>query len=970
MKKTFALLLVVFASVFALDAQTPSGDIPKLDVEKYTLPNGLEVILSEDHRVPLVGVDVWYHVGPAHEAAGRTGFAHLFEHMMFQGSKHIESDAHFRLLAGAGASGVNGTTNFDRTNYFETMPSNQLELALWLESDRMGYLLETVDQAKLSNQQDVVRNERRQSYENRPYGIVEEAMFQALFPKGHPYHGVVIGSHADIQAAKLEDVRDFFRQYYAPNNATIAIAGDIDKAATKKLIEKYFGTLKRGPAVPPVTAKTPPVTAERRLVVEDNVEVPRIYMAWLTPPFFKEGDADADIASSILGQGRVSRLYKKLEYEKQIAQNVTAYQYSTMLGSIFGIEATARPGHTLQELEAVINEEIEALRTKGPTAAEVERARNVLETQIFNGLQLVGGFGGVADQLNLYNHYTGNPDYLAQDIARRRKVTPESVRQFAQRYLAPNARVVVHGVPGKQNLGPEVPKPAEQAATSAAPTVSINADEPWRATKPGAGAAKAVRVPVPQSFELPNGLTVIALPQTGGVPVVSANLVLRSGSDANPLDKPGLASFTADLLDQGTTTRSATQIAEEVAQIGASLDTGTSRDATTISTSSLSRNFPVALALVADVALRPSFPNEEVERVRGTRLADIAQQRSNPAQVVGVVTGKTLYGTHQYGFPEVGTVESNKQLTRADLQAFWKQHFVPGNAALVVTGAITVAELRKLAQTTFGDWPKGTASPAKLGVPTTTPPRLVIVDRPGSPQTQLRVATFGVPRSSPDYMPVRVMNTILGGMFASRINMNLREEHGYTYGANSQFPFWRSGGPFSVATGVRTDVTAPAVHEVMAELKEMGETRVTPEELTLAKDAITLQLPALFETNDRTAASLSTLFTHGLPLNYYSNLAEQISVVDAQAVQDVAKKYLLLDKFAVVAVGDRAKIAEPLEKELGTKAEIRDADGQPIKKMGSDPRTGPGVRPLIQFTVPWASRQPTADHGGPTPSST
>ena len=931
MQKTLALFFIVAVSVLTLGAQPPpAGDIPKLDVEKYTLANGLEVILSEDHRVPLVGVDVWYHVGPAHEAPGRTGFAHLFEHMMFQGSKHIESDAHFRLLAGAGATGINGTTNFDRTNYFETMPANQLELALWLESDRMGYLLETVDQAKLANQQDVVRNERRQSTENRPYGIVEEALYQALFPKGHPYHGVVIGSHADIQAAKLEDVREFFRQYYAPNNASIAIAGDIDKAATKKLVEKYFGTLKRGPAVPPVRAETPAVTSERRIVVEDRVELPRIYIGWITPPYFKEGDADADIASSVLGQGRVSRLYKTLVYEKQIAQSVAAYQHSTLLGSVFGIEATARPGHTLQELETIISAEVEALRTKGPTAAEIERARNVLETQIFNGLQLVGGFGGVADQLNLYNHFVGDPDYLTEDVMRRRRVTPETVRAFAQRYLAPNARVVVHGVPGKQSLGPEVPKPAEQAATAAAPTIAINADEPWRATPPEGSAAKEVRVPVPQSFQLSNGLTVIALPQTG-VPVVSASLVLRSGSDANPVEKPGLASFTADVLDQGTTTRNAMRLAEEVAQIGASLSTDTTRDATTVSTSSLSRNFPAALALAADVALRPSFPQEEVERIRATRLANLVEQRGNPVQVVGNVMGKTLYGTHQYGFSELGTVESNKQATRDDLQGFWRQHFVPANAALVVTGAITVPELRKLAETAFGGWPRGTVAPAKLSTPATTPPRLVIVDRPGSPQTQLRIATFGVPRNSPDYIPVRVMNTILGGMFASRINMNLREEHGYTYGANSQFSHWRSGGPFAVATGVRTDVTAPAVHEVILELRKMVETRVTPQELTLAKDAITLQLPALFETAARTTASLSTLFTHGLPLNYYSNMAEQISVVDAQAVQEVAKKYLVPDKFAVVAVGDRSRIGEALEKELGTAAEIRDAEGGVVK---------------------------------------
>src|SRR5688572_16597169 len=931
MKRMSALMLMVLASVLSLGAQAPPSDIPKLDIEKYTLPNGLEVILSEDHRVPLVGVDLWYHVGPAHEAPGRTGFAHLFEHMMFQGSKHIESDAHFKLLAGAGASGVNGTTGFDRTNYFETMPSNQLELALWLESDRMGYLLETVDQAKLSNQQDVVRNERRQSSENRPYGIVWEAFVQSLFPKGHPYHGVIIGSHADIQAAKLDDVRDFFRQYYAPNNATIAIAGDIDKAATKKLVEKYFGTLRRGPAVPPVKVPTPVITAEKRIVVEDRVELPRIHIGWITPAFFKEGDADADLAASILGQGRVSRLYKKLEYEKQLAQNVTAYQYSTMLGSVFGIEATARPGHTLRELEAVINEEIEALRAKGPTAAEVERARNVLETQIFNGLQLVGGFGGVADQLNLYNHYVGTPDYLTEDIMRRRRVTPESVRQFAQRYLAPNARVVVHGVPGKQILAPEVPKPVEQTKAGAGETVSINADEPWRAKQPAAAAAKAVRVPVPQSFELPNGLTVIALPQTGGVPVVSASLVLRSGSDANPVDKPGLASFTADVLDQGTATRNAVQLAEEVAQIGASLTTATSLDATTVSTSSLSRNFPAALAIAADVVLHPSFPSEEVDRVRSTRLTTLVQHRGNPVQIADDVAGKILYGAHQYGVNELGTVESNKRLTRDDLQAFWRQHFVPSNAALVVTGAITIPELRKLTQAAFGGWPRGSVAPAKLGVPATTPARLVIVDRPGSPQTQLRVSTFGVPRSSPDYVPVRVMNTILGGMFASRINMNLRETHGYTYGARSVFQFLRSGGPFWVTTGVRTDVAAPAVHEVMLELRKMIETRVTPEELTLAKDAMTLQLPALFETNDGTTASLATLFTHGLPLNYYSNLSEQISVVDAQAVQEVAKKYLVPEKFTVVAVGDRSKIGEPLEKELGTAAEVRDAEGAPAK---------------------------------------
>jgi zinc protease len=931
MKEVSTLFVVACVTVLTLGAQAPPSDIPKLDIEKYTLPNGLEVILSEDHRVPLVGVDLWYHVGPANEPPGRTGFAHLFEHMMFQGSKHIDNDAHFRLLAGAGATGINGTTDFDRTNYFETMPSNQLELALWLESDRMGYLLETVDQAKLSNQQDVVRNERRQSTENRPYGIAEEAMIQMLFPKGHPYHGNVIGSHDDIQAAKLEDVREFFRHYYAPNNATLSIAGDISKVATKKLIEKYFGTLKQGPAIPQMKVDTPAITSERRRVVEDRVELPRVYIGWITPAYFKDGDAEGVIASAILGQGRSSRLYKKLVYEKQMAQSVRAYQYSLALGSAFGIEATARPGHTLEQLEAAIDEELERLRTGGPTPAEVERVRNVLETRMFSGLQLLGGFGGVADLLNLYNHHVGTPDYLGRDVMRRRRVTPESTRRFVQQYLRPDTRVVIHAVPGKQTVAPEVPKAAAAQAMSGGGTVSINVDEPWRAKPPSPAGALHVRVPVPQSFQLANGLTVIVLPQTGGAPVVSASLVVRSGSDANPVDRPGLASFTAAVLDQGTATRNAPQLADEVAQIGASLTTSWSRDASTVTTSSLVRNFPRALALLADVVLRPSFPAEEVERIRSARLADLVQQRANPVQIATNVTAATVYGVHPYGFSELGTSASIKQLNRDDLEGFWRRHFLPGNAALVVSGSITVNELRKLAEAEFGAWPRGTAAPVHLGAPALSASRLVIVDRPGSPQTQLRVATVGVPRSSPDYVPVRVMNTILGGMFASRINMNLREAHGYTYGANSQFPFWRSGGPFSVSTGVRTDVTAPALHEVMFELKRMVETRVTPEELTLAKDAITQALPASFETSDRTVGNLATLFTHGLPLNYFSNLAEQISVVDAQAVQEVARKYLVPDKFVVIAVGDRSRIGEALEKELGSSAEIRDPEGLPIK---------------------------------------
>jgi zinc protease len=921
-------LCLIGATFLTLGAQTSAvPDIPKIDVQKFTLPNGLEVILSENHKLPIVGVDLWYHVGPVNEVAGRTGFAHLFEHMMFQGSKHVPSDTHFKLLQGAGASSINGTTDFDRTNYFETVPSNQLELALWMESDRMGYLLEKLDQSQLSNQQDVVRNERRQSVENRPYGIVEEGVTHLLFAKEHPYYAQVIGSHADIQAARLEDVKQFFKLYYRPNNATVSIAGDIDKAATRKLVEKYFGTLKRGAPIPRVTIQTPPLTSERRGVIQDRIELPRVYMAWLTPPAFKDGDADAEIASIVLGGGRSSRLYKKLVYEKQIAQSVTAFQNSLQLGSMFQIEATASPSHTAVEIEAAIQEELNRFRTEGPSAAEVERARNTSESQIVRGLQRAGGFGGVADQLNYYNHYLGTPDYLAQDIMRHRHVTPDSVRRFAEQWLKDNARVVVHGVPGKQDLGPEVPGAAAENTPGPTGTDSVNADEPWRATQPKAAPAAAARFPVPETFQLPNGLTVI-LAEQSSLPFVSAQLVVGSGSAVSPVDRPGLANFAVAMLEQGTATRSALQLADDVAQIGATLRVASTMDESTVTTASLARNFPAALNLIADVALHPSFPNEEVERQRTLRLGNLVQQRSNSAVVVNAVLSASLYGqSHPYGFTELGTAESNKKITRDEIQAFWRRHVVPSNAALVVAGAMTLPELRRLVERAFAEWSGARPGATPIGQSTsTTSAKLVIVDRPGAPQTQVRVGIIGAARSSPDYIPLRVMNEVLGGGFSSRINMNLREEHGYTYGANSQFMFRRGPGPFSAGAGVRTDVTVPAVQELLKEIQRMGATSVTPDELVLAKDSITRSLPSTFETSENTVASLSSLFVYGLSLNYYSTLTDRIQGVDAAAVQAAARKYLVPDKLVVVAVGDRSKFGSGLEAQLGP-AELRDPDG-------------------------------------------
>jgi zinc protease len=928
---TAAILVASLATSSAQNSPAAvAADVPRIEFEKYTLPNGLEVILSQDRRLPMVAVNLWYHVGPANEAPGRTGFAHLFEHMMFQSSKHVPADSHIKLLEAAGASDLNGTTDFDRTNYFETVPANQLELALWLESDRMGYLLEKVDQTALSNQQDVVRNERRQSVENQPYGLAEEAVIQTLYPRGHPYYGSVIGSHEDIQAVRLEDVRQFFKQYYGPNNASLAIVGDIDPAETKRLVEKYFGTLRRGPAVPPITAETPPITSERRLVVQARVELPRVYMAWLTSPIFKPGDAEARVAADILGGGRSSRLYKKLVYELQIAQNVSVQQYSLILGSIFQIEATARPGHTVEELEKAIDAELAAFRTTSPADGEVEQARNTIETGIIGGLERLGGFGGVADRLNSYNHFLGTPDYLSKDIERYRAVTPAAVRAFASDQLAPNRRVVLHAVQGQPAPIAQAP-PAAPVAASQEGGEAINADEPWRFTMPTPGPARPLQLATPQTATLSNGLTLI-LSERRGVPIAAANLVFKTGSDANPLDKPGLANFVATMLDEGTATRSALEIADEVARLGATLTTNSSMDATTVSIRSLSKNFPQTLDVMADVVLRPSFPTAEIERQRLQRLGQLLQQRDNPGQVAAQVSAAVLYGTkHPYGYSQIGTEASVKAMSRDDMLAFWKQNFVPNNAALIVAGEVSMADLRAMAEKTFGGWQRGTPARPVLGVPDTTKARVVIVDKPGAPQTQLRVVGIGAARSSPDFRPLQVMNMALGGLFSSRINMNLREEHGYSYGTYSQFVFMRNPGPFQVAGGVRTDATAPAVTEILKEITGIAREPMAPEELQKAKDALANSLPGAFQTSTNAVNSFSNVFTYDLGLDYYTTYARQVNAVTAEQALNVALRYLQPAGLIVVAVGDRAAIEGELQKlGLGV-AEIRDAEGRPVR---------------------------------------
>nr|WP_314632974.1 pitrilysin family protein [uncultured Janthinobacterium sp.] len=926
-----ALMLSLYGAPLSLshaaDAAVTTGAtaVPNIAYEKYTLPNGLDVILVEDHKLPVTAVNIWYHVGPANEAPGLTGFAHVFEHMMFAATKHVPRGMVDQLLEGAGATDSNGSTDFDRTNYFDTVPSNQLELALWAHSDRMGYLLDVLDQTALTNQQDVVRNERRQSVENAPYGIVQEALYHQLFPKTHPYYASVIGSHADIQNAKLADIKDFFTKYYGPNNASLVIAGDIDKAKTKELVNKYFGSFKSGPAVPKPDVVTPPITQERRIVVQDRVELPRVFMAWLTPSAYTQDDAELSMAAQILAGGKSSRLYKSLVYDKQIAQDVGASQGSNALTSVFTIDATARPGHQPEEIEQALQAELEQLRAHGPTEKELERARNSIETSMLSQVEKMGGHG-VANLLNEYNQYVGDPGYLAKDIARYRQVTVAGVQRAVDQYLKNQSRVVVYGVPGTPDLGPEVATPAP-GKVKPAPGTAINQDEQWRYKVPAAGPAPKIVLPQGKSFTLSNGLTVIHN-YNPAVPLVSTQLVIKSGSGANPLKQPGLSSFTAQLLQEGTATRSAPQIADDVAQLGALLSTGSGTDASFAQLTSLKATFPQALDVLADVVQHPQFPQEEVERQRASRIGQLAQQRENAAAVAARVEAAALYGPqHPYGTIQLGTEAALKATSRADLQGFWQQHYLPNNAALIVSGDIGEAELKALAEARFGGWRAGTVTPAVAATPQTTQAKLILVDKPGSPQTAVRLSTIAVARSTPDYAPLQVMNAALGGLFTSRLNTNLREEKGYTYGVRSQFQYRRHPGPFSIAAGVRTDVTGPAVSETFKEIRAMIAKPLSAKELANARNSQVLSLPGQFETNASISASMANTYIYDLGLDYYTTLPQRFAGVTGKQVQQVAKKYLQPEKLIVIGVGDKAKIAPQLSTLKLAPVEVRDAEG-------------------------------------------
>ena len=917
--------------------------VPEIPFEQFRLPNGLDVILHVEHRVPIVHVEVWYKVGSKDEVAGKTGFAHLFEHMMFQGTKHIPEDAYFKYLSQAGASARNGSTSTDRTNYFETLPASQLELGLWLESSRMGFLLDRPSfKETFANQRDVVKNERRQRVENVPLGAVSRLELETLFPVGHPYRHEIIGSMEDLDAASEADLKDFYNRYYAPGNAILLIAGDIDTAITKGLIEKYFGPIAAGPTIQRVPVPAiPQPQAERRLAMEANINLPRGQMDWNTVPAFAPGDADLDILANVLGEGRSSRLYQRLVHELKIAQSVSVSHGSRMLGGSFDIAYSAMQGHTLAEIEKVIDDELAKLRAEPPTPAEVERAKNQIKTELLKGMETLAGLGS---RLLYYDVFAGDAAYVRMDLERYDAATPESLAAWTKKILTKNARLVVQVAPNPKApiMGRLINAPAPTAAkplavdagaaTKAAPGKMASRTSPdaaFRASLPAPGEKHAFKIPTVKRLRLKNGLPVI-LAESHKLPLVSVDLVLKTGGSANPKGKAGLATLTANMLDEGTKKRTAPQIASEVAQLGATLTTHATWDATAVSLSVLAENLERALPVWADVLLNPAFAQDDFDRVTSNLLSSLAQRKDYPTMVAGQVYGRAMWGDdHPFGWPDTGTEASIKKLGPADVKRFYDTFYVPNNAVLVVAGDITEKDLHTKLEPLLAGWKVKKLGAIKVPhVLAPDKPRIVLVDKPGAPLSSIRIGLPGIERKNPDYYRALVTNMILGGGF-KRLAMNLRETKGWTYGVGSQFDARRATGPWTVSGEFVAAHTADAVEEIVKEIEKLRAEDVTDKELAETKDEIIGAFPARFATAGQLASQMTALAVYDLPPTELDGFVAKIAAVNKAQVRQMARKYFRPDNLLIVVVGDRTSNEAALRKIA--EVERRDLDGNPIE---------------------------------------
>jgi zinc protease len=892
----------------AQSAAQPAVTIP---YQRFVLKNGLTLLVHEDHKAPIVAVNIWYHVGSKNEKPGRTGFAHLFEHLMFNGSEHFNDD-YFQPFERIGATDQNGTTNEDRTNYFENVPTNALDVALWMESDRMGHLLGVIDTARVNEQRGVVQNEKRQG-ENQPYGKVDELMTAGTYPAGHPYSWEVVGSMEDLNAASVEDVKNWFRTYYGPNNAVIVLAGDITPDVARQKVEQYFGDI---PATPPIAKQSTWIakrTGTHREIMQDRVPQARLYKEWNIPEF---GAADADyldLVTDVLAAGKTSRLYKRLVYDEQIATDVIAYVDLREIGGQLVIRATAKPGGDLERVERAIDEEVAKLIRTGPTPSELRRVKTENRANFIRGVERIGGFGGKSDVLAHYEVFTGNADnYL---VTRRRiaNATAADLKSAATRWLSDGQWVLeVHPYP---EFG----------------TVASGAD---RSKLPAAGTPPDARFPQIARATLPNGMKIV-LAERHSIPQVNMTLLLDAGYAADQFASPGTARMALDMLDEGTTRRTALQISDTLAQLGAQLATSSQLDVSRVTLSAMKDKLDASLDIFADVVLHPAFPQADFQRLQRQTLARIQREKVQPVQMALRVFPQLLYGAnHAYGNPLTGsgTAEAVSRMTRDDLVRFHRTWFKPNHATLVVVGDISLAEIQPKLARLFSTWQSGDVPQKNIGTVPDQPRSLVyILDRPGAEQSIIFAGDLAAPKANPHEYAVEAMTSLLGGQFTSRVNMNLREDKHWSYGAFTLVWDARGQRPFIAYAPVQTDKTKESMIEVDKELRGiLGPKPVTQDELGKAQANLTLTLPGTWETMDAVQGSLEQMVTYGLDDRYFDTYAQRIRALTIPDAAQAAQETIRPDHLVWVIVGDRAKI-EPGIRELNF-GEIRflDADGKPL----------------------------------------
>jgi zinc protease len=936
-----ALLLAVSSSAVAQPKPKPVKVKPaKADIafDEFRLANGLRVIVHTDRKAPIVSVNLWYHVGSKDEPLGRSGFAHLFEHLMFQGSENHKHEF-FEPFEMVGATDQNGTTNSDRTNYFQNVPTTALDMALWMESDRMGHLLGVVDQAMLDEQRGVVQNEKRQG-ENQPYGKAFERLFAASYPASHPYSHTTIGSMNDLNAASLDDVKNWFRSWYGPNNAVLVLAGDIDLATAKAKATRYFGDIPASATVPRMKPQIAARTKTTREELADRVPQARIYRAWNVPQVGSDEANRLTLLAHVLGGARSSRLDRRLVYQDKLVDSVTAFQFSAELGGMFIITADVKPGVEVATVEKAIDEELKKLLAEGPSAAELKRSQTAVRAGFIRGMERIGGFGGKGDILAGCATLVGKPGCFRATLATYEKSTTAQVKAVAKKWLSKGDHVLVIS-PGERTPSTEPPALADLPPTKVAP-----ADKRLKTVPSDVDRSKGV--PMPESFPalafpalqrgtLSNGLKVV-LVERPGLPLVNLNLVFEgAGFASDPVKKQGLAGFTMNMLDEGAGELDALALGDRLEELGANLSSGAQLDGASIYLSSLSENLDPSLAVMSDVLVRPRLDEKELERVRAQWLAGIKQEKARPNSLARRLLNPLLYGAgHPYAAPASGNGNETSiaALSRADLESWIKARLRPDAATLVVVGDTTLAALTPRLEAAFAAWkvPAGAAAPAVPVVKLPKKPRVFLVDQPGAIQANIVVAQVVPSPKDAAATDVEIANSVLGGEFSSRLNMNLREDKHWAYGAYSSVGQARGQRPWTAAASVQIDKTVESIKEMQREITSyaQGNKPATPAELTKTQATEIRSLPGSFETSYAVLATVTDMVAMGRPDDWPVERARQVQNMTLTKVNGAAKT-IRPEALTWVIVGDLSKIEKGVRGLNLGDVKVLDADGKTVR---------------------------------------